>query len=140
MTTTTPPWLAHMLEVTPVALIALDSHGRIVGYNTSAHQLFAPADDTTASIALPNALHEGVRRVLSGHTTRAQGELAVDGQRVGYTVRPAGGQPFGESIVFVSAQRVESGGDFLAIAAHELKTPLTAIKGDATAPAQGDTR
>lgn len=67
--------------------------------------------------------------MLSGDTTRAQGELAVDGQRVGYTVRPAGGQPFGERIVLVSAQRVESGGDFLAIAAHELKTPLTAIKG-----------
>ncbi len=129
MTTTTPPWLAHVLEVTTGALIALDSHGRIVGYNTSAHQLFAPADGTTAGIALPNALHEGVRRVLSGDTTRAQGELAVAGQRVGYTVRPAGSQPFGERIVFVNAQRVESGGDFLAIAAHELKTPLTAIKG-----------
>ena len=129
MTTTTPPWLAHVLEVTPGALIALDSDGRTVGYNQSAHQLFARTDDTTADIVLPPALYDGVRRVLSGDTTRAQGEVAVAGQRVGYTVRPAGSQPFGEMIVFVSAQRVESGGDFLAIAAHELKTPLTAIKG-----------
>jgi len=129
MTTTRPPWLSSVLEAIPGALIALDDHGRIAGYNSSAHQLFAPAGTNADGIALPHPLHEAVGRVLHDNAANAQGEVVIAGQRIGYTARLAKEQASGERIVFVGAQRVESSGDFLAIAAHELKTPLTAIKG-----------
>ncbi|MDQ3327992.1 MAG: HAMP domain-containing histidine kinase, partial [Chloroflexota bacterium] len=118
-----------MLDATPGALIAIDSYGQIAGYNTEAQELFAPADASPEGISLPPSLHHAVGRALRDHTANQQGEVAVAGQRIGYTVRLAGDHASEERIAFVSAQRVESSEDFLALAAHELKTPLTAIKG-----------
>jgi signal transduction histidine kinase len=135
MNATKPAWLPLVLEAVPVAMIAFDGTGRVVGLNTLAERLFATsaADlrgmDTGRAAGLPAALSASVDRVLSGASDTEHGELRVGDERVVYTVGWAAGA---EPVVLVNAQilaRADDSADFLSLASHELRTPLTAIKG-----------
>lgn len=134
---TAPPWLGPVLDAVPGALLAFDSDGQLIGANATARRLLAPAEAPTHhgqdALILPVEARDAVRRVLSGEIREARGELYLGGERAWYTAAWTG-ENRAEPVVLLVAQPLpplEREADLLSAASHELKTPLTAIKGAA---------
>lgn len=154
--TTTDRTLAAIIEHVPVGIVVIDHLGRLVLMNEAGRQISGeqPAsDEAVADQTGIYALREpGTNRPLAPEETPVARALAGEFVRnYEYVFRPRGarsdswvrvvavpladgeGQPAGAVAVFedVTEERLEERArdDFLSAAAHDLKTPLTSIKG-----------
>lgn len=125
-----PEWLPRVMEALPIAVVALDSTGHVIAANERAVELFSLDGDAILP-GLPQEIQDAIARVLSGGDDPLQGETLLAGMPASYSVSPVDSEQ-GFPAVMLSIQPLELADttkDLLLTAAHQLKTPLTAIKG-----------
>lgn len=127
--------LAALVDQVDEGLIALDADARVLRINPAAKDLLgltavlrlAPVGSVVRDKELRDLLEASVKR------PEARSEVAVDGRRL--DVRTKGGTKGGAVVLLVDVTAIrrleEVRSDFVANASHELKTPLTVIRGAA---------
>ena len=139
--------LASMVE----GVLAIDRDERIISLNEAARRMFAVAPENVSGRFLHEIirnpdLHRFVDQVLSG-AGPAERELAAGGREERYfqvhgsILRDSAGQAIGAVVVLNDITRLRRleviRRDFVANVSHELKTPVTSIKGFAETLIEG---
>lgn len=137
--------LSRLLEAVGEGILQLDTAGRIVRSNPAAERMLALPPDATGAHFEMSVRQNQLRRVLAGAVAGGDPgprELALDDLHALVMVEPLdadGGGSLVRLVDFTEMERVESiRRDFVANASHELKTPLTSIRGYAETLAQSD--
>lgn len=132
MNATKPDWLLRVLEAVPIAAVAFNATGQITVINARAALLLATRRESP-SPEIPQEIYRSVQRVLAGQKEHEQGEAPVGDVWVSYSVSPLDDEISGTAaLVSLDSSRSQTAtNDLLLMAAHQLKTPLTAIKGGA---------
>ncbi len=132
MDATKPDWLLRVLEAVPIAAAAFDTTGRITAINRRAALLLGTRSDNSRP-DIPQQIYRSVEMVLGGHKESEQGETQVGDAWLSYSVSSLSDE-MGGTLAIVSlatSQPETTTNDLLLMAAHQFKTPLTAIKGGA---------
>ena len=131
-------WLSGVFQALPAAVLALDPTGRVLGMNPRAERSLglAPAEVEGRLLGevahrLPASIVCALQRLLSGRSEAEEGEVVAGGERLRYSAAWADDRSAGLFVILGghSPTAGDESSSFLAIASHELKTPLTAIKG-----------
>jgi two-component system phosphate regulon sensor histidine kinase PhoR len=131
--------LASMVE----AVIAVDTDEKVIGLNRAAAALFGIDPSRTHGKPLPEAIRNPEIRTLAANALAAsapvEGEITIYGaderilQAHGTGLKDAAGRKIGVLLVLYDITRLRRlervRRDFVANVSHELKTPITAIKG-----------
>jgi two-component system phosphate regulon sensor histidine kinase PhoR len=135
--------LEAVLSAMVEAVLVLDTHERILRVNHSAERLFQIDGNKVCLRSVQEAirntdLHRFVTSTLSSHQL-VEGEIVIIGdpdtflQAHGVTLRDGEGRILGALIVLNDISRLRTvekiRRDFVANVSHELKTPITSIKG-----------
>ncbi len=133
MKTSEKLWIYNLVEAIPVALLVFDRNANLLAASPKARAMLLPFsktdnhNDSSESPALPVNIRESLYRVLKGYSRSESGHATIANTRIEFTVADVG------DVVSVAFSDPSPGYDenidYLSIAAHELKTPLTAIKG-----------
>ena len=131
--------LASMVE----SVVAVDTAERVIGLNHAAAELFGIDPDKTQGKPLPEAIRNPEIQKLAATAlvsdTPVEGEITIYGaeervlQAHGTGLKDAAGLKIGVLLVLYDITRLRRleriRRDFVANVSHELKTPITAIKG-----------
>lgn len=127
--------LAALVNHVAEGLIALDADARVLRINPAAKDLLGLASVPRSAPVGSVLRDKDLRDLLEASVTRpeARSEVAVNGKRL--DVRTKGGTKGGAVVLLVDVTEIrrleEVRSDFVANASHELKTPLTVIRGAA---------
>ncbi len=137
--------LSRLLEAVGEGILQLDTEGRIVRSNPAAERMLALPPDATGAHFETSVRQNPLRAVLADAVAGGDPgprELALDDLHVLVMVEPLDADEGGRLVRlvdFTEMERVESTRrDFVANASHELKTPLTSIRGYAETLAESD--
>jgi len=135
--------IQRLLDSLDEGVLSLDPDGRIVRWNTACKELLAFPDDLVSGTAITSlvedrSLKDFLLRTARG--IRARTEVRIEERDLVLASHPLPGSGGVAGILDVSEirrlERVRR--DFVANASHELKTPLTSIRGYAETLLEGD--
>jgi len=132
-------WLYRAMQLMPAAVLAVGGADVDTVPNSRAAALLGVADDQSLSpvvlrAVLPHTISDALDRVQTRESNYEEGEAIIGGRAVAYYIASVDDAPGVVASLILFPRVSTSGGehaDFLSFAAHELKTPLTAIKGGA---------
>ncbi|HSH44890.1 MAG TPA: ATP-binding protein [Longimicrobiales bacterium] len=135
--------LAALVDSVSEGIVQLDRLGRVVRLNRAARRLLKLAPDAEGRSVSVLVRDEGLRRLLErGAAGRGPGaaEVALEDRRVLVaTAALTGGGSVATILDITDLRRLEEvRRDFVANASHELKTPLTSIRGYTETLLDGD--
>jgi two-component system, OmpR family, phosphate regulon sensor histidine kinase PhoR len=140
--------VAAMLDTISEGILRLDADGRVLRANPAARELLGLGDAGIGQLVATRVRHAELRRALidaARGTGAAATEITLDDRRLLLSARPlaaaadGGGGAVVAFVDLTEVRRLESvRRDFVANVSHELKTPLTSIRGYAETLLAGD--